>query len=106
MMTMMVIILLRQLCSLPLDIPLDGLRQLEEIISLVPCDKLLHIMMSRQDMDIQIVAVHTITVIQVDPMIPDIAGWATIMTTMTLIIIMRTHEVVMVAVEEGDLMFE
>ena len=106
MMTMMVIILLPQLYFLRLDIPLDGLRQLEEIISLVPCDKLLHIMMSRQDMDIQIVAVHTITVIQVDPMILDIAAVAIIMTTTTLIITMRTHEVVMAAVEAGDLMFE
>jgi hypothetical protein len=49
---------------------------------------------------------HTTTLIQVDRMILDIAEVETIMTTTTLTIITRTHEVVMVAAEEGDLMFE
>jgi hypothetical protein len=84
----------------------DGLRQGEEIINLVRCDKPLRIMMSRQVMNIQIVVGHTITATQVDPMILDIAAAETIMMTMTLIIITRTHEVVMAVAEEGDSMFE
>jgi len=104
--TTTVIILLPLLYFLPPDIPRDGLHQHEESINLVLCDKPLHIMMSRQDMDIQIVVGHTTTLIQVDRMILDIAEVETIMTTTTHIIITRTHEVVMVAAEEGDLMFE
>jgi hypothetical protein len=104
--TTIVIIHRPRLSYLQLGTLQEGLRQGEEIINLVRCDKPLLIMMSRQAMNIQIVLDHTITATQVDPMILDIAAAETIMMIMTLIIITRMHEVVMAAAEEGDSMFE
>jgi hypothetical protein len=108
MMMMMVIILHHRLFFLPLDTLPDNLHRRVEIISLAPSDRQQLIMMSQLVMDIQtqIVVEHTIMLTQVGLMTMDTVGVETIMTTMTVITITRTHEVGTVVAEEVGSMFE